>query len=412
MSLGSVVITIVMCVLFNIILPTGDVKSDLYLKYQTLTFNLGETLELEGCKSCFHKNENEVYYPDKYVTNSECKTDLFDKEHDCGNLPFLKKLREIENEIGNCSNNKPVIRTCDECTGECDERSDVCCVTQTNEPKKENPIQKLDPKKSFACTYYVENELDYCIVSGIASLIYCMNFQYSTNYKELRSERHMLVEASTTNETIFFYPYSRINETWIMEEKNHSIIDPDIKCGLLFFRHSREYNEQRKGEVFTYSHHYNEDSCLTHLRSLRKTTSITNLMKWRTTTDYSVGIKIGGKTCGLLQIYGISMLIPILLNFSFNVVLFVNDLRKKRANIFEIVPLLLLFYPQYKTIKFLAQYLKNRDENILKKEIESHDRTVSQLEPWLESSLQVRYQINKRCSMTICIILEQIIGYI
>ena len=108
-------------------------------------------------------------------------------------------------------------------------------------------------------------------------------------------------------------------------------------------------------------------------------------------TDFYNGIKVGGITCELLQIYGTCILVPILLNLSFNMVVFVHDYRKQKANLFEIIPLLLLFYPQYKTIKFLLQYLFiHRDENLLNKEKEEHDRTVAPLEPFLESCLQVR----------------------
>ena len=70
--------------------------------------------------------------------------------------------------------------------------------------------------------------------------------------------------------------------------------------------------------------------------------------------------------------------------------LFVNDFREKKTNIFEIVPLALLFYPQYKTIKFLAQYLINRNEDILYEEKKENDRVVAPLGQFLESCLQVR----------------------
>lgn len=60
MGVGSVIATFVMCILFNIILPTGDVGSDIYLMYQTLTFDLGESVEITGCKSCYHKSEKDV----------------------------------------------------------------------------------------------------------------------------------------------------------------------------------------------------------------------------------------------------------------------------------------------------------------------------------------------------------------
>ena len=146
-----------------------------------------------------------------------------------------------------------------------------------------------------------------------------------------------------------------------------------------------------KGYKLPRGHYCNEDSCLTHLKSLHFGTSIHDLTEWRKKTDFYVGVKVGGLTCKVLQIYGISILIPILLNLSFTIVVFVNDIRKQKANLFEIIPILILFYPQYKTLKFLLQYIFiYRDENLLNEEKEENNRTVASLEPYLESCLQVR----------------------
>ena len=110
--------------------------------------------------------------------------------------------------------------------------------------------------------------------------------------------------------------------------------------------------------------------------------------------DYFDGVKVGGVTCRLVQIYGSCILIPILLNLIFSIVLFINDFRDKKANIFEIIPLVCLVYPQYKTLKVLSQYIfVHRDENVLNQEKEENDRTVAPLEPFLESCLQVRHTI-------------------
>ena len=129
MSVVSVVSTFVLCILFNIILPTGDINSDLYLMYQTLTFNLGESLELEGCKSCFHKTEKDVYYPDEDLTNDDCKTCLFDRHSYCGSIrQFIKKVRTLKNEIQTCSNMKTfrITGNDDLKDGKCDELTDSC----------------------------------------------------------------------------------------------------------------------------------------------------------------------------------------------------------------------------------------------------------------------------------------------
>ena len=86
-----------------------------------------------------------------------------------------------------------------------------------------------------------------------------------------------------------------------------------------------------------------------------------------------------------------SIIFPILLNLSFNIVLFTNEFRDGKANIFEIVPLILLIFPQYKTIKFLLQYIFiHRDESRLNQDKAHNDRDVAPLEPFLESCFQVR----------------------
>ena len=216
MSLGSVISTFVMCILFNIMLPSGDVGSDINLMYQTLKFDLGDSLELEGCKSCYRKTEREVYYPDKKLTSNACKTCLHDPYSVCGRYPpILKKIEVLKREKQICSSNETfkIDYYLEIKAGECNERKDPCCVTQTIEPKRENPIIKLDPKKLFSFCQQLTQELDFCFVSGKASGLYCDNLKYDPEFNQLRNARKMLVESSSTNETIFFYPYSKINET-------------------------------------------------------------------------------------------------------------------------------------------------------------------------------------------------------
>ena len=398
MSLGSVIITFVMCILFNILLPTGDVGSDLNLMYQTLTFNLGSSFELEGCKSCYYKTDKEVYNPEKDLASNECKICLYNPKLVCGgitglrNLRRLKKMNEMEKEKHSCSNNETFRRTSkyEWKVGECDEKNDNCCITQTTDIKGENPIQKLDPKKLFWECFQLTNEFDYCITSGKASGVYCYSFYFTAKFDEILEHRKDLVEKSSTNDSIFFYPYAKINQTWLMEEKNRPITDPDTECGLLIFRHNNKYKEQRQG-ASRYSHHCNEDSCLTHLKVLHRDLPISDLNEWRKRTDYIQGVRVGGVTCKLLRIFGTSILIPMLLNLTFNIVLFVNDFRDQKANIFEVIPLILLFYPQYKTIKFLTRFLFiHRDETLLNQQNEEHGSAVAPLEPFLESCLQVR----------------------
>ena len=133
-----------MCILFNIILPSGDVGSDLNLMYQTLTFDLGDSKELEGCKSCYHKTEQDVYYSEKELTSNECKTCLYDPYLNCGGYPpFLKKVKDLKREKHICSSNETfTIDNYGEIkSGKCYEG--FCCVAQTKEPKKRESNSKV-----------------------------------------------------------------------------------------------------------------------------------------------------------------------------------------------------------------------------------------------------------------------------
>ena len=414
MGLSSVAATFVTCLLFNIILPTLDVGTDLDLMYQTLNFNLGESLELDGCKYCYHRNEKEVYHPTTNLTNNDCITCIYDPMLKCGRNPMvMRKIREYQDEKKKClANNSFIFQEYrvrinskyeySKCEGH-----NTCCVMQTYDTKRNNPIQNLDPKKVFwPCHAFrrlqsqsekyklmvTSNNFEFCYVAGNASRSYCSSFKRTAKFYEQLQKRVTFVENSSLKDTVFFYPLSLINQSLIIQEKNHSITDSEIKCGIVFFRHNIKYNWQRpEHTIQSYAYHCSEDVCLTHLKALHRDTSITNLTEWRKKTEYYTGRKVGGFTCYLLQIYGWSILIPIILNSSFSIVMFINDFRDQKATIFEIIAIFFAFYPQYKNIKFLAQYLFiHRNENILKEDKEVNDRTVANREPFLESCFQVR----------------------
>ena len=396
MGLGSVIATFVMCIIFNILLPSGDQFSDINLMYKTMTFDLGNSIELEGCKSCYHKTEKEVYFPEKELLSNSCKSCFYNPKLLCGmDLPLVRLRRAYEGNKESCSDDESFrrINYFDLEKGECSEANDLCCLTRTKEVKRENPKQFLDPKKVFYPCESLTKELDYCLVSAKASVMNCASiYKDVATYQELFYKRRIRAESASENGNIFFYPYFRSNKSWIMEDSNHSITDPNIQCGLLFYRHnSNENSKDPRHNTLTNEHYCLEDSCLTHLKALHFLTSITDLEEWRKKTDYYASEKVGGLTCHLLQIYGASISIPLLLNLFFNIIIFVHDFEKKGVNIFEIIPLILLIYPQYKTMKFLAKYLFiHRNEDLLNKDKEVHNRDVASLEPFLESCLQVK----------------------
>ena len=243
MSLISVVNTFVMCILFNIILPSGDVGSDIKLMHQALTFDLGDSLLLEGCMVCYHKTEKEIYYPDTDLAENNCNVCLYDPSLQCGGyLSLVKKLREFDQKKETCVSEETItfhyLKSPE--VSKCEAEKDFCCVTRSNETKEDNPVQKLDPKKLFSPCQSVTKELDFCIVSGKAPFSYCTSFMADPMFKELFINRFIHVISMSTNETIFFYPYSRVNQSIIMKEQSHSITDTESKCGLLIFRHKND----------------------------------------------------------------------------------------------------------------------------------------------------------------------------
>ena len=83
-------------------------------------------------------------------------------------------------------------------------------------------------------------------------------------------------------------------------------------------------------------------------------------------------------------------MIPILMNFAANVVVFYNDVNSNQAKWMEFIPLLLLVYPQWRVLKLLGSYLfVHGDETKLEQDKVAYERDVGTLEPYLEASIQV-----------------------
>ena len=416
MGLTSVVSIFATCILFNIILPTSDVGTDLDLMYKTVNFNIGDSLELDGCKFCYRKTEKDVYHPTKDRAKNHCKTCIYDPTAKCGRFSrIIRKVKQYQDEEKNClDSNSFTYKTFPDrskstfVNEKCEEIYEDCCAMKTK-TKRVNPIQKLDPRKLFwPClpirylhTQYVNfnltirsDDFDYCSVSGQESYTYCSGFKPLQFIEQLQKVT-ILVVNSPSKETVFFYPFSLINQTWTIQEKNHSITDPKITCGILFFRHNNEYDHQRaETDLKNYVYYCNEDVCLIHLKALHRDTSITNLTEWRKKTEYLAGRKVGGFTCHLLQIYGWSILIPFILNLIFSIVLFIDDFQDGKAKQFEILMIIFAFYTQYKTLKLLMNYLFiHHDEDVLRQDKDANDKIVANREPFLESCFQVRRNI-------------------
>ena len=69
---------------------------------------------------------------------------------------------------------------------------------------------------------------------------------------------------------------------------------------------------------------------------------------------------------------------------------FVEDLKSGRSSKFECLFVILLFYPQWKTIRFLTKYCFDKDETQLKEDKDKYSKSFGHVEPFLESAFQVR----------------------
>ena len=394
MGVGSVVLTFVMCILFNVLLPTGDIGSDMYLMRNTLMFNLGRSVELSGCKACYYKSEDDVYDLSKKFRREKRKWCLIDKSFYCGQfLSVIDKMVEWETSSQEmCLANQTFRVTKNRAfeSGKCDERNDFCCLTTNvdQENKDENALEMLNPKAIFTCHRFANTNFDFCIVAGVlSSLSHCYSLtklDKSFNQKIIHIFNTVIYPYQDSQYSFSFSSTNLKNETVEIKQANWST--PLLSCVIVFKRRSSLSSIVKTNSKFQCY----ENSCRSHLKALHYDTKIHDLQEWRKSSSYYLGIKVGGKSCGLLAIYGIMIGVPILLNLAFNIVLFTEDIQMKNASFCEIFPLIFLCYPQFKTIKFLYKYLfVHGDENQLNADKEENERDVATLEPFLESCLQV-----------------------
>ena len=115
------------------ILPSGDVYSDVALMIQTWTFKNIDSVELIGCRACYGKDEQDLLHSQKDCTTCITKNLGFW----CGDFALsLKKLTDIENN-NQCENKKWGVNykngSLEE--GECDDNNDCCFETNNNHSK-------------------------------------------------------------------------------------------------------------------------------------------------------------------------------------------------------------------------------------------------------------------------------------
>ena len=280
MALIRVIRILTLSIFINVIVPSGDVYSDIMLMYQTWTFRNTESLEMSGCRACFGKTDEDLLLRSK----------------------------------GHC----------------------IPCIT----------------KKSWHAW------------GGCGKLFKAINKLLELESRNECDDSKWRVYGNGTLEE----GKCRSESFWGSEKRSHCCFE----------------TKSQKSEM---NQNCGVDVCSLHLEVLEY--YLKNLDLWKIKTTYVEGTKIGGKSCYLNRIYSKSMLIPIALNLLLSAVMFYQDVKSGHANKFEITFLLLLFYPQWKMLKTLMKYLKNKDEQELINNVAQNDREFPLFEPFCESGLQV-----------------------
>jgi hypothetical protein len=179
----NILVTFAVSIIFGLYLPTFDSGSDVFLMYNTITFNLGNTIELAGCRACFgyspHLNQSKH--------SSSCKTCVTDGKgqngYYCG--AFSQTIDKINAFQKNDSceeateikydNNKETFEP-----GNCYSLRDNCCITHVK-----SKIESLRHKKEKcdsidACTVHIR------YLSKLTEITNINIWKQSTEYDDRR----------------------------------------------------------------------------------------------------------------------------------------------------------------------------------------------------------------------------------
>ena len=401
MNLGKVIVSFVVCIFCNIILNSFDVYSDIALTIKTLTFNLGDSILLSGCKVCHGKDDKDVFS----VKNNSCQQCVtLNYFMQCGrSFQILDKINELEKR-DTCEYERFGVRFNSTSKSfnwkneSCSDDSDSCCVENTQQPKIKHPLDAID-KRILAFQIKglknIRDDLNYDVynLNGQLSYRYCEKVYYNYfNWQALNIKPFLKTNVTNNenqNQTEWFFKFTTTSENKTVLEKEFDFNDD---CGI-FIIEKQKNHVQNNGETC------NSDACLVHFQYLTLKQNISNLEQWKENIFYDEGVKFGGKSCAILHQYGLISLVPIILNFIFHVLLFIDDLKFDRAYKTEVIFVFGQFYPQWKTIKFLYNYIKDKNETRFNEAKENFDTQVGSLEPFIESAVQVSLRFDKKLSI-------------
>ena len=423
----KVIASFVMCILFNVLLNSFDHYSDVTLAYESMNYDLGDSLLLSGCRVCHGKSDSDIYK----VKETKCQKCLLENyDFQCGNdINVLNRLNQSPNS-GNCESADIVAkwnlsaRNYDVINDNCDSSKRnwthyqdpndrlSCCVKEIDRSNQNgnnlrkrnisNHLEHLD-KRILAHRRHIitkqryDLNYDVYVLSAKSSLIRCQYvflkyFDSYGNITRLKIEERTVFDQlnfveflyrniknkGEENEWRFKFSESRKNKFEL--EKGFTANDG---CGFLVQNLQQKFIQNNAEQTCGL------DPCLLHLQNLKWGLNISNLDQWKHNTFFHHGKKLGGETCYLLWFYGVANVVPTALNLIFHMFIFVEDLKSGTAKLFEIVFVILFFYPQWRTIRFLAEYFFHKDETQLLEHKEKYSTTFGHVEPFLESAFQV-----------------------
>ena len=337
--------------------------SDINLSFNTITFNLGDSLLLSGCKTCNAKDDKDVFSE----RNSSCQYCITrNLQFSCGNsFQILEKLNELE-KANTCVTDRFGVRANGLSSYEwknktCDNDLDHCCVEIENNKESQNPLKSIDKHiVAFQPNYLKElrNKMGYDVylLGGTSNFYHCERtrpsvlFQTNLDWYESNIEsfiKQNITKVKKPNETEWFFKFKQAENGKTILEKG---FDKRNDCGLYIVNRLKNHVENN-GEGC------GSNACLIHLLRLKWNLNISSVNDWKEKTFFSYGVKFGGQLCQPLQIYGFASLVPIFLNIIFNMFLFLEDLKLGQSMKIEVIFVLLAIYPQIKCLQFLFQFL-------------------------------------------------------
>ena len=387
----TVILSFIVCIFFNIFLNSFDVYSDTSLTYNTLTFNLGDSVFLTGCKLCYGKDDQDIL-----LKNMQSCSYCVTKNHhfqcglNYGILNYIDKLKNVEK--CDVQENFSALLVSDNFYFEnrpCNYSADSCCIETNKKTELSSPFKDIDRKLiayHISQLGYNRSSLDYDIyvLGGRHNTWHC-RVVFLDYFGESDSRLRYFLDKNITNAAIqkkreWYFKFVTIGENNVSLEEGFQFQDD---CGI-FIQEKQTNWVYNNGERVC-----GLDSCFIHLQRLNFVSNVSSLSQWKQKTFYQAVIELGGQKCHLLRQLGLVGLAPILLNLIFNIHVFLEDIKLGKAWKMEFVFVFALFYPQWRTLHFLFEYLCDRNETNLNAAKDDYDKRIGTLEPFLESAFQV-----------------------